>query len=373
MPRTFSIGSPLGGVTACFALPNETVSIITTEFLTSEDGNEFTSRLEGISNHLAEGFTGTQLSQVDNFLAFIDSDGTVTSYCNELSIRMKVRIKQDMKAYDLVSRDDLADVEEMVPVTDDRVPVQFPEHSGIVFVFSQGWRKGLFYDFRPCNGIAGFPLADLHKLFGRFLARIMFQELYTVTESQWAMLLGWGWFPFVGLTHEHRTSLIGLAATDRDPTPFVEPWCHKFAEGMSDRLASWRRSALFSDHMRFIEAAAERYAAGDPVSCLGIILPRIEGVLRLVLLDREPTANPTQKLMPGKLVERTHAQSLLLPARFEKYLREVYFRPFDVTTGDVKLSRHSHTHGVSRVEDYDFVGASLAFLTLDQIYYYLPH
>jgi hypothetical protein len=123
--------------------------------------------------------------------------------------------------------------------------------------------------------------------------------------------------------------------------------------------------------MEFLVRAHERFEAGDYLSSVSLLLPRIEGVLRTLFVDENPDQPAGQGTMVSNLVENQYAHSLLLPNRFEEYLRRVYFRAFDQAAGDLGLSRNSHGHGVSRAEEYDFVRATVGFLTLDQIYYYL--
>jgi len=56
---------------------------------------------------------------------------------------------------------------------------------------------------------------------------------------------------------------------------------------------------------------------------------------------------------------------------FYRYLNEVVFRDFDLTTGQIDLSRHSALHGVADQTKYTKNKAIQAILILDQMYFYL--
>jgi hypothetical protein len=266
---------------------------------------------------------------------------------------------------------DIADIERVEILDADNRSVSIPADCGVVFIFSHRWRKGVFFDFSVFNPKAGQRQDDLPRLFGQYLARLAFQELYSATEEQWQRQLGWGWFPFIGLTHQDRVDLLRLANFDRDPRPFLEPMCQRFAEDLEGRLATWQRNDLLAQHVAFLREAISQYRAKNYMSCLAVLLPRIEGVLRSLFIAERAQEEPSQVTMVSNLVENQHAHSLLLPARFEQYLRRVYFRAFDQRVGNLELSRNSHGHGVSRADDYDLIRATVGFLTLDQIYYYL--
>ena len=64
-------------------------------------------------------------------------------------------------------------------------------------------------------------------------------------------------------------------------------------------------------------------------------------------------------------------KSLGFPDIFFKYLGEIFFKNFDLKTGDVDLSRNTASHGVAKAEDYTKTKALQGILILDQIYRYL--
>ncbi len=71
----------------------ENAPAFVTEYLTTEDGNDFVQRAEGISNVLCRAFEALRVrpSQVDHLLAVIRPDRGTTVYCNELHFKAVAR------------------------------------------------------------------------------------------------------------------------------------------------------------------------------------------------------------------------------------------------------------------------------------------
>src|SRR6266852_6158827 len=184
-----------------FVRPGEKqVLVRAKEFLSSEDGNDFISRLDMISQSFAPVFGpgGIFPSQVDNFLAIVKKDRDAIVYCNELGMIMTVRAKKmHVNAGDPVSADDIADVDRLDLEDGNGTPIQIPADCGVALVLSQGWRKGVFYDYTVFHPEATDRKDDLPRLFGHFYARLLFQEMFSLTEDQWQRLMEWGWFPFI--------------------------------------------------------------------------------------------------------------------------------------------------------------------------------
>ncbi len=61
----------------------------------------------------------------------------------------------------------------------------------------------------------------------------------------------------------------------------------------------------------------------------------------------------------------------LLPDRFTDYLEKIYFKSFTPGNFGEKVSRHSVAHGVADEKSFDKKSSMIAFLIIDQLYYYL--
>lgn len=363
------------GLTVSSALCGEKISIQTSGCLTSADGIKFIRTLEGLSSYLGiKKWTGLKESQIDNYLAIVRPDNGVTVYCNELSPVLTIRPKQPFggyKAGEVVFVSHVADTEELELRDSLGRTIKIPSDCGYVFIFSHGWSKFVCYDFgvldasrqvrRTCN---------LKRLFAGYYNLIVNRSLFLATDEQWQEMISWGWFPFVWMDHDDQEKLLSFAEQSRKPQPVLDTFCEKFNGNLLERIASWHNHTDFAPHKEFIDAAAKAHLANDYVASLSTVLPRIEGILRLLLSSESPNTKITQEEMAANLVENKSAFSSLIPARFKEYLLGFYFKGFQ-SDGDIPLSRHSVAHGVSQAADHNRENSSLAFMLLDQIAYYL--
>jgi hypothetical protein len=355
----------------------DTVRALYRGFVSTENGNLFYRMLDGLSGVYAAAFglDGTRPSKVDHFLAVISPDRRATLYCNELSMIPRIRVNraipEGVRAGDDVYIDDIADVEEMELWDTADNPIRIPDEHGYELILSHGWRKALVFDYGVLIPEGRPRTRSVSRVFGHAYARLAFQEMYSLTDAQWKRLFEWGWFPFIGITHEHRWRLVDWAAGDRYPAPLLEEICRTFTSNLESRIETWRRHGLLAAEMPFLTTARDRFRAGDNVSCISVLYPRIEGLMRRLYAQENPGQDPNQVTMVANLIENHYPESMLLPERFGAYLREVYFRDFDLSRDDVRLSRNSHAHGVSEAGDYDFIRAAVGFMIVGQIAHFL--
>jgi hypothetical protein len=377
MPQTLEMGKPPAGIAVTAALEGENVTIETAGFYSSEDGNRFVERLEEVGGFLHDALDLFRIrpSKVDHLLAVFDKDGHAVVYCNELRFlahtrRRTVRPTAVAKGQ-LLTTDDIVAVERLELHDAGEKAITVPPTSGVIFIFSHGWRKALFFDLTPLKDDNSPRTLDLQRLFGRFYNQLVFQEMFSTTEEQWARLFRWGWFPFIGLKSGERKNLLNLANFDRYMAPMLGEMCRSFCEDLDGRSDIWGSRELLAEQMPFVKLAIKHYRAGEYPSCICVLYPRVEGVMRKLFVEENPNSEPKSPEMVENLVENHPTYSTLLPARFAEYLRKVYFKSFDLPKGEVSLSRNSHAHGVSEIGEYDLIRASVGFMILDQIAYYL--
>src|SRR2546423_1709037 len=139
MPVELQLDGVPAGYTVTGARQGELCPVIVREFTSSEDGDLFISRLEGLPSELI-GLLPPEIrircSMVDNLLAIIRRDRSATLYVNELPIKLGVRAKRAIQAGQSILADDIADIE-----TFEFLGVEIPQDAGVVVLFSQGWRK----------------------------------------------------------------------------------------------------------------------------------------------------------------------------------------------------------------------------------------
>ena len=180
MPVEIDLGTAPAGYAVSSARASETVSVQFREFTSTEDGQHFIQRLEGLPNDILQKLpTPIPASKVDHMLALCHRDGTATVYVNELEFRASVRWRgsRSVDAGEAVTKDDFVDVERL------ELGVQVPQDAGALFVFSVGWRKGLFYDFGPVGGPSPRPREeDISVALGRCFCHVLFQERFRISD-----------------------------------------------------------------------------------------------------------------------------------------------------------------------------------------------
>ena len=261
MPRTLNLPRPIHGLVARVRGRVTRSTFITRKFISSEDGNDFVARLESITRLFAQAFDSpsTQPEQVRSFLAIVRPSGETAVYVNELSLLTRAKIdptRPDFLPGDDAFLDDIKDIVTADLQTLNHEPIDIPADCGLVLILPHRWRKALFYDFSVLVPSAS-RTDDLPQLFGRILAYLMFQELYSITEGQWERLIEWGWFPFIGLPHEDRKSLLDWARGDRKPAQVLEEISRRFVVNLDQRIEDWSRYDLLDDHRAFFAGEEE--------------------------------------------------------------------------------------------------------------------
>jgi hypothetical protein len=297
------------GVATKASRKGETASVRITGFVSSEDGQDLITHLEQLPATLLTQAVGNRISpsQVDNLLAIVRRDKTATVYVNELHPELLTKVGRAKEKGDPVFKDDIVDI------TRAELGVAVPTDAAVVFVFSLGWRKGLFYDFGPVGPDARPRAFDLPAVLGELYARLLFQERFSISDDAWAGLFKAGWFPFVGLGNQ----TIKLMLTHLRAGWDIDDLTPRVVEEVRDKapafLESWKSHPALATHAPVLEQAVAEFLSEDYAGCSGLLFPRIEGMLQSI------------PALSG--ADRTG--SLLMPHRFEHYLREVYFASFN--------------------------------------------
>jgi hypothetical protein len=193
----------------------EPCPLIAREFTSSEDGELFISRLEGMPSELIGMLPDGRrvpFSMVDNLLAIVRRDRTTSIWLNDVPTVLSIRAKKAIETGQLVGTDDIADVERI-----DFLGIEIPDEAGVLWIFSQGWRKGLYMDLEPLHGPVPVKRSyDLGGLLARHYAYLSFQHIFKLGEDDWGKLFSRHWFPFISLRQGTIRDLIGHARHDFD-------------------------------------------------------------------------------------------------------------------------------------------------------------
>ena len=364
----------LVGLSARSCKQGERVPVIQREFTSSEDGELFIRRLEEFPSFILNKLDAQHNciipeSSVDNMLILLRRDHSAQVYVNAPT-KALMRVKRAVDAGETIYRDDIADVCELAFHN-----IQVPCDVGVMVLFSVGWRKGFYYDLAPLSSEENTRDYDLHRLLGGYYAYLLFQEKFKIADAQWQSLFANGWFPFITLKNELVNEILAHNREGWNVDDLLPKVRAEISNRLPEGLRSWQSIAFFAPHIEFIGRAAEHYERADYLSCISVLFPRIEGILRGVQSAQDQDAKATQKELAGMLLSagakpKNHEFSLLLPLRFNQYLTEVYFAGFDPRAAENCLSRHTIAHGVARASDFNLKGATLGFLILDQLSYY---
>lgn len=373
MPFQFQLEHLPSGYSLNNARRGEPVTIATQGFHSSEDGNEFIRRLEGIPRQLLShipGFGYAQESTVDRMLAIVRPDRMVSLYVNAPAMRVEIRAKGSVQAGENITLDHILDVTRL------RFnEVDIPNDAGVVVVLSAGWRKGLYYDFAPLDVGGQRRTEDIEVVLGRYYAYLQFQRLFSLSDTAWSAFTGQGWFPFVHLRQTTLQRMTETAGAGFEIDEHLDAIAADMEQAVADRIGQWASHPLLASHQPFFGAAFEHYRNGDFLSASSILFPRIEGVLRTNHFTDAAALGASQANLVASTVRHAplpaHPNSLLFPEKFRSFLRDVYFANFDPRNPD-GLSRHTVAHGVAPASRLDRKGTVVGFLILLQITALLP-
>ena len=372
MPFHVHLDRPPAGVAAAAGRNGEDIPIAYREFTSSEDGDTFISRLEGFPATilgLLDANPPIKPSTVDHLVAVIQPTGATDVYINELTVLGKARIRKAVEKGDLLLDGDIVDIEEL------RFEgLDIPSNAGVLVLVSQGWRKGLFFDFGPLLPNPIQREFDLSKLLGSLFSYLTFQQYFKITDDEWDALLQAGWFPFVGMERETLNLLLTHVRNSWNPDDLVPEVAAKLNNRLDELQKSWRSQTLLAPHIDILARALERFRAEDYISATAILYPRIEGILRDMHARSGGTSFKQALLAQAPLTaiaERAHQYSRLLPTRFRRFLETVYFASFSPST-TAPLSRHSVAHGVAPAELFSTKAATLGILIVEQLCFHAP-
>jgi hypothetical protein len=358
------------------SVPTEqTVMVQMMEFTSSEDGQHFTDRLEGIPNDIVTRLPATaniHPSGINNLLAIIRRDKTCTVYVNEeVHLVAAVQTKRGFVSKgEMVFKDDIADI-----VRASIEGVRIPQDCGIVLIFSAGWRKGLFYDLEPLRAGGAPRTFEIEAVFGQYLAELMFQELFRITQEQWELFFAQQWFPFRCLTSEHLRGMIELVKVNSPVDGLMSQIIPHLKAHAKAYLNHWESIAAFHEHIVLLRTAVERFQADDYVSATAILFPRIEGILRGLHAATGNSGRATQENLSASAVSTAranrHSRCPLLQEKFERYLFDVYFADFSPNDTKIEISRNSVAHGVASAASFSPKAAAIGIMIVQQLYYYV--
>jgi hypothetical protein len=364
-------GKPVVGFSIDAARAGDNVRVAQRCFLTDYDGDLFFTCLDQISRiYLRDWMSSSRKkeSAISNCLIFIQKNNEAKVFIN-IPTAMQIISKRSIEKGDEIYRDDIADLIRV------RFPgIQVKSDCAVIYIFSKGWRRGLYFDFLPVQPQSIYRTSDLETLFASFHSYLLFPEVHRLEPKVKEKMFKFGWFPFIRIlgrnfeeicnTLKHEFPLI------ETEIKVVDSFDEKSIRDMKD---AWMTKEVFKKDETVIETAIARYIEKDYISAIHVLYPRIEGLMRYIYMGEN--GKPTSKKLVDKLTapvaKKSIDLSLFLPEDFNEYLKQFYFSSFDLEKGKIDLSRHSLAHGVAKKEDFSKIRAFQAILILDQIFHYV--
>ncbi len=357
LPMGFAIESARRG--ECFKVQYR-------EFTSTEDGQYFIQRVEKSTLRFLEPFSISP-SQVDHLLAVCRSDKSATVYVNELKFPVSVRGRRSVEVGEKITMDDIVDVGRL------ELDVTIPDDVGFLFLFSIGWRKGLFFDYGPILLDPQPRQYDISTLLGQAYVHVLFQEWFSITDDEWNALFEEQWFPFIGLYNGTIDKLINQIRSGWKCDEILDEIVLEVKDQVPEMLESWRNHSCFKPHIEILENAVKHFLGGDMISCTSLLFSRIEGILRTNHLSVSTASTRKQKNLAESAVKAKieNEKCLLLPDRFESYLNDIYFANFEPDAQDIVISRNSVGHGVAGVSEFNPKSSVIGILIVHQLFYLL--
>lgn len=361
---------PVVGFSLDAARAGDNVRVAQRYFLTDYDGDLFFACLDQISRIYLNDWILKErksVSTISNCLIFIQKNNEAEVYINSPTF-MEIVPKRTIEKGSEVFREDIGDIRR---ISFQGIPTK--ADCGVIYIFSNGWRRGLYFDFLPIQPETHHTTGDLETLFASFYSYLIFPEVHRLEPLVKKKMFELGWFPFIrilGWCFEE------ICNTLKNNFPLIEVEMNvvdSFDEkSIRDMKDAWMTKEIFKKHKTVIERGIDRFIEEDYISAIHIFYPRIEGLMRYLFLGEKE--KPTSDTLADKLATvakgKSVGLSLFLPEEFKEYLKQFYFSSFDLEKGEIDLSRHSLAHGVAKEEDFSKIGAFQAILILDQIFYY---
>lgn len=188
-----------------------------------------------------------------------------------------------------------------------------------------------------------------------------------------------GWVPAPALLPEPWASMSRAYAEGRDADAEALAADAAPRERVDGMVSAWCADEPFTSERPFLEAAVDRYFAGDYISSVSVALPRLEGIANRVRRDNQLRAeNSVSKAMAdldavssGPTKGRWLREQVL--ERFGAFVERFLNAHTNARAQGPILTRgrHGHAHGASDASVYDRRYALQVLLALDALHFVL--
>ena len=358
----------LAGISMKAANEGEQIEILQKAFITSYQNDNCY-----LFNQIFGQFSGLDMENLNRILIVMRNKKSYI-YRN-YPIMSKIKSKTDIERYKFVFEEQILDIME-IRFKDTIFNLDLKDGDKFVWLFRIDWGFGLYFDFS-----GQMKLDHLWQELGLCYRKLKFNSMYLFLSNRdnFDALMNRGWFPFAQIIGNQFEDL-RLNINDTKGIEIVEKEIiNSFTHEKIDRITKyWWRNEIFKEKRFLISAGIDAYkkgGSGDIINCIKNLATEIEGIIRLDynrIEGKKPSVRDLKDYVLSQAISNfSSPQSLGFPDYFFNYLDKVFFRQFDIQSGDVRLSRHTVAHGTAGEEEYTKVRALQLILTLDQIHFYL--
>lgn len=352
----------------------ETVRVLTKAALTSDE-NDFYTFIEQISQQYFSKI-GVFPNSVYQFLILIHSDLSADIYINELPLLIEIITMRSMNKGEVVTYKDIADIKKLK-----FDGIKLVDTDKVIFCGKVGWKFVLFFDL---DRSIKLDIDKIWSILGEIYRYLSFQYIYKLLEADiyFDEMTKDGWFPFIELIVGEEYKLLSDAYKNkRFQTSTADSVINKFDRKRIGKITDrWWNRHVFSEKKTILMAGVNAFLRGDAegnITSIKTLLPEIEGIIRIQYFsETAKSKNVEINDLLRFIADRGKTKfgsdySLLFPLPFFNYLSKVVFAGFNLRKGNIRLTRHSSSHGVVKANDYTKVKALQMILILDQLSFYI--
>jgi hypothetical protein len=354
------------------ALKWENVNLITSWFFTSDD-KEFFKYIESINNHF-----WLNLDNYSNFLIVIKKDFTFTFYNIDITwLTIKCQFISDKNKWEAVYKSDIIWIDSVELDNYDIL-----DTDSIIFCFKNNWKYWLYFNLStliPNENIKlnlGLLSKELWKcynflFYNKELSYINNNEVYDLMLKDW-------WYPFFAILNDYE-GLYNFYKSWKINNDIFDSIINKFNNDKLEKLTNkWFKNKVFKEKEKILKAWINSFLLWNVewyINCLKNLWTEIEWLLHIYYFWETWNYNSHSKIIEHlkNRIENLNKSNLLtiwFNEKFIDFLLNHIFWYFDIKSWKLDFSRHTSSHWVAKIEDYNKYNAFQYILIIDQLYYY---
>jgi hypothetical protein len=323
------------------------INVKHSEFLTLEDGAGFAVASELILDHflrLANPPLQFPPGCIDSMLVIFNKK-SADVYINEVTVELTLTKRAG-------SAPGSNNINDIVDVKSARFRnVEVPNDTGIIWYFHIKYRQGLYYNLMPSLSKQTGLNEDLNQTLAACYSRLLFEDIFRLTDIEWGEFFSQGWFPFIAIGNGMMSDLINIASI-RAP---IDRLTTKISEDLNLRIDAIADYSIMSPAMRpqieTVKKAILEYKHGNYAkACTYSQLAMTEAIINFYKTSANKIPQSTQ-------VDRT---SVVFPLRFAHY------------TLNVLLPNLEALHEPQKNNDDLLKLATIGILSIEHMHYCIP-